>query len=73
MAEIFQAKLRNVGNSLGIIIPNEILSQLGYSKGDMVHITIPALKMKSRNKLLKDIAGSDYGKKGFERDKRDRF
>ena len=40
MAEVFEAKLRKIGNSLGVIIPSEIIDELGYHKGDVVHIDI---------------------------------
>lgn len=69
MSSTFEAKLRRIGNSLGIIIPSEILDELGYGQGDNVKVMIP-LKRKER---LLALAGMDEGKPRFRRDKRDRF
>ena len=73
MAEIFKAKLRKIGNSVGIIIPNDILHDIGVDKGDTINVTIPNLKIKSRNDQLLSLAGIDTGKPVFKRDKKDRF
>lgn len=32
-------KLRAVGNSVGVILPKEVLGQLNVSKGDVVYLT----------------------------------
>lgn len=73
MADVIEAKLRKVGNSLGIIIPNDILQQLGYAKGDIIHLAISPADIKIRNRDLLALAGIDKGKKPFRREKRDRF
>ena len=73
MTEVFETKLRKIGNSLGIIIPNEILRVLGYEKGDSIHVAIPLSDKKTRNKKLLLLAGIDKIKSEFKRDKKDRF
>jgi antitoxin component of MazEF toxin-antitoxin module len=73
MTELFKAKLRRVGNSTGIIIPNDILSKLGYSHGDVIHLAIPPTGIKNRNTRLLRLAGIDRDKPKFKRDKRDRY
>lgn len=69
MSSTFEAKLRRIGNSLGIIIPSEVLDELGYGQGDNVRVMIP-LKRKER---LMALAGMYVGKPRFKRDKRERF
>lgn len=32
-------KITQIGNSLGLILPREVLARLKLAKGDMVHIT----------------------------------
>lgn len=73
MSKIFEAKLRPVGNSLGVIVPNVIIRERGYKRGDMVHMVIPSHDREQRNDKLRKIAGIHSGKSGFERDKGDRF
>ena len=73
MAEVFEAKLRRIGNSLGIIIPNEIIRAGGYDNGDRIHVAIPHNNLAERNKLLLAIAGKYKGSGPFEREKEDRF
>jgi len=69
MSSTFEAKLRRIGNSLGIIIPSEVLDELGYGQGDNVKVIIP-LKRKER---LLALVGMYVGKPRFKRDKRERF
>ncbi|UCH87948.1 MAG: hypothetical protein JSV49_06670 [Thermoplasmata archaeon] len=73
MTEVFETKLRRVGNSLGVIIPNEIIVELGYSRGDVIPIAIPSLDVKNRNKQILALVGIDKRKRGFVREKRDRY
>ena len=73
MAEVFEAKLRRIGNSLGIIIPNEIIQAGGYDDGDTINVAIPYSNLAERNKLLLAIAGKYKGKEPFVRDKEDRY
>ena len=73
MAEVFEAKLRRVGNSLGIIIPKEVIMAAGYDDGDIFQVSIPSENFEERNRLMRSIAGMYRGKGGFEREKEDRF
>ncbi len=73
MAEIFKAKLRKVGNSIGIIIPNDILQDIGGNNGDIIHVAIPTSGLETRNSQLLALAGIDSRKPGFKRDKKDRY
>ncbi len=41
MTEVFEAKLRKVGNSLGVIIPSKIIEKMGFHKGDVIYVAIP--------------------------------
>ena len=73
MSELFEAKIRKIGNSLGVIIPAEILKDLHIDQGDSVSVCIPQIDIQTRNKRLRQIAGIDHGKPGFKREKEDRF
>lgn len=73
MVEIFKAKLRKIGNSVGIIIPKDILHDIGADKDDTIYVTVPNSKIETRNNQLLSLAGIDLGKPAFKRDKKDRF
>jgi len=73
MSEVFEAKLRKIGNSLGLIVPSHIIEELNFRKGDIVHVVIPPSIDVKRNKLLKSLAGLDKNKKSFKREKEDRY
>ena len=36
---MFALKLTRIGNSVGVILPKEALTQLGIDKGDIVYLT----------------------------------
>ena len=73
MTEVFEAKVRRVGNSLGIIIPKEVSEALRFGHGDTIHVAIPSADLKTRNKKLMALIGIDRGKAQFRRDKGDRY
>ena len=73
MSEVFEAKLRKIGNSLGIIVPAHIIEGLNFHKGDVVNVVIPPSETIKRNKLLKSLAGIDKNKTSFKREKEDRY
>lgn len=73
MSEVFEAKLRRIGNSLGIIIPNDLIQQLGFGDGDVIRVAIPGSDIRARNRKLLAFIGSERGKRPFRRDKEDRF
>ena len=74
MTNVFEAKVRRIGNSLGVIIPSEVLRQNGYGEGDTLKVAIPKHNLEERNRFMLSIAGK-YARKGgpFEREKEDRF
>ncbi len=73
MSEIFEAKLRSIGNSLGVIIPTEIIETLGCHRGDLIQMVIPSSDVKARNNKIRELAGSYRDKSGFHREKGDRY
>jgi antitoxin component of MazEF toxin-antitoxin module len=73
MSEMFEAKVRRLGNSLGIIIPNHLVQELGFGDGDIIQVAIPGMGMPSRNRKLSALIGVEKGKKRFKRDKGDRY
>ena len=73
MTEVFEAKLRKIGNSLGVIIPSEIIDELGYHNGDVVHIAIPPANGDKRNEQILNMAGIYKKKSPFKRDEGDRY
>lgn len=73
MSEVFEAKLRKIGNSLGVIIPSEIIEGMDFHQGDIIHVAIPPSDNEHRNEILIDLVGIDKKKPAFKREKRDRF
>lgn len=74
MVNVFDAKIRRIGNSLGVIIPKEVLTDNGYREGDEVKVALPRHDLAGRNRAIMRIAGKWAGKLGpFEREKEDRF
>ncbi len=73
MSDVFEAKLRKIGNSLGVIIPKELIDDLHFHQGDSISICIPASDIKTRNERIKLIAGKYSKTSGFKREKVDRF
>ncbi len=73
MSEVFEVKLRKIGNSMGVIIPAKIIEELHVEKGDFVSVCIPKSDIRKRNSRLSEIAGIDSGKAGFIREKEDRY
>jgi len=73
MPRIFQSRIRKIGNSLGLIIPGDVIRDQDIHKGDEINVMIPSLPMKDRNDRIRDIIGAYEGRPKFERDKGDRF
>lgn len=73
MIRVFEAKVRKIGNSLGVIIPSDIVEEMGFHKGDIINVAIPPSEREERNKLLRNLAGIDGEKPPFRRDKGDRY
>lgn len=73
MAVLFDAKLRRIGNSVGVIIPNKIIEAEGYRQGETIHVSLPAKGLAARNATLREMAGACKGKGGFQREEGDRY
>ena len=73
MAEVFEAKLRRIGNSLGIIIPKEIIETAGLKEGDIIQVSIISSHLENRGRILRSIAGTCKGAEPFKREKEDRY
>lgn len=73
MVEVFEARLRKIGNSLGILVPSNIIEELGFRKGDVIHVAIPPSETSKRNEILFELTGVDKKKTSFKREKEDRF
>jgi len=69
MAQVFKAKVRSIGSSAGIIIPQEILYAEGLAKGKEAEFVV----MHRNFKLLDELMGTMKGAKPFERDRSDRL
>jgi antitoxin component of MazEF toxin-antitoxin module len=70
MAELFKAKVRRVGSSLGILIPKETADKENIKEGEEIEVSL--LKRRNLAKLLK-LAGTAKGAEPFERDREDRL
>ena len=71
MAQVFEGKVRKLGNSMAVIIPKEVLSEAGVHEGDVLKLAIPVPVVKRRS-VWKKVAGIDAGLPPFAREKRDR-
>lgn len=70
MAELFKAKVRHVGSSLGILIPMGIIKKESIREGNEIEIAI----LKKDVKLLEEAFGSVKNPKfKFKRDTRNRI
>jgi antitoxin component of MazEF toxin-antitoxin module len=76
MSRVFQGKVRRVGNSLAVIVPKEILENIGAGEGDSVKLSIVSERNQSKKKEKKDVfeslAGVYSHSKPFTRDRTDR-
>ncbi len=70
MPETFETKIRKVGTSFGVLIPNEVIETQHLKEGEKVRIGV--LKERKIDEVLKAF-GSVKGAKPFERDKTNRF
>jgi len=69
MPELFKAKVRKVGTSLGILIPKEVIEKQKIKEGEEVEVGL--LKQRKLEEVLRSI-GTAKGTKPFERDRIDR-
>ena len=74
MSRVFQGKVRRVGNSLAVIIPKEVLEEIGADEGDNVKVSIVYRQDQTKKKrgILESVAGIYPNAKPFVRDRSDR-
>ena len=70
MSELFKAKVRKVGTSLGILIPKEVAEHESIKEGQEIELSI--LKQRKLEEVWK-LIGTAKGTKPFERDRTDRL
>lgn len=70
MSELFKAKVRKVGTSLGLLIPKEVAEQEKLKDGQEVEVSL--LKRRKLEEIWK-LIGTAKGAKPFERDRIDRL
>ena len=74
MSELFKAKVRKVGTSLGILIPKEIAQQEEIKEGQEIQLSLlKQRKLKEIEEMIEKMFGTAKGAKSFERDKVDRL
>ena len=71
MTQVFEGKVRRLGNSMAVIIPRNVLSEVGIHEGDVLKLAIP-VPIAKRMRIWKKVAGIDRGLSAFSRDKHDR-
>jgi antitoxin component of MazEF toxin-antitoxin module len=71
MAELFKAKVRKIGTSVGVLIPKQIIEAEGIKEGEVIEVSL--LRRKKLDVLLKKLMGSAKGAGPFERDREDRL
>ena len=70
MSELFKAKVRRVGTSLGVLIPKQIAKQERIKEGQEIELSL--LKRRKLEEVWK-LIGTAKGTKPFERDRIDRL
>lgn len=71
MAQVFEGKVRRLGNSMAVIIPSDVLSEAGVREGDVLKLVIP-VSIARRKEIWKKFAGIDAGLPPFSREGHDR-
>lgn len=70
MPEPFQAKLRRIGTSIGILLPSEQLTAIDSEVGDEIEVVL--LKHRKPKDIAQGFGAAKEFKKPFERDKKTR-
>ena len=70
MPELFKAKVRKVGTSLGVLIPKEIIKEEKIKEGQEIGVSL--LKQRRLEEVWK-LIGTAKDWKPFERDRTDRL
>ncbi|MBS3062353.1 MAG: hypothetical protein J4203_00640 [Candidatus Diapherotrites archaeon] len=69
MSQMFKAKIRRVGTSLGLLIPKDVVVEEDIQEGEQVDVgLLKAKRLESINKLF----GIAKGARSFKRDKSNR-
>jgi antitoxin component of MazEF toxin-antitoxin module len=71
MAQIFEGKVRRLGNSMAVIIPRDVLLEASVHEGDVLKLAIP-VPVSKRKRIWKKFAGIDRGAPTFSRETHDR-
>ena len=71
MAQVFEGKVRKMGNSMAVIIPKDVLTEAGVREGDVLKLAIP-VSVTKRKRVWKRVAGIDAGLPPFSREEHDR-
>ena len=69
MVNLFNARVRNVGTSLGILIPKEVIKEEKITEGEEIEVSV----LKKNLALIKDSFGIAKGTSMFKREHRDRL
>jgi antitoxin component of MazEF toxin-antitoxin module len=70
MGEVFKAKVRRVGSSLGVLIPKEVAKKEKIHEGEEIEV---GLLKKKRLELIEKAFGIAKGTKPFARNRTDRI
>ncbi|MEK6891819.1 MAG: AbrB/MazE/SpoVT family DNA-binding domain-containing protein [Nanoarchaeota archaeon] len=70
MSELFKAKVRKVGTSLGVLIPKEVIEEEKIKEGEEIELN---LMKKRKLEEIEKMFGIAKGAKPFERDRIDRL
>ncbi len=70
--EIFKARLRRVGGSLGVLVPKDIVRKAHANEGDTIEFAV-FHSGKANSRKLGRLAGSFPELKRFHREREDRF
>ena len=73
MSQVFKAKIRKIGNSLGVLIPADVIEELHVDPGDEVSISLYSEDLDLRNERMMKMIGKYKGKGPFVREKEDRY
>ncbi len=74
MPELFKAKLRKVGTSIGVLIPKGITQQEKLKIGEEVELSLhKRRRLKEVEAMIDKMFGTAKGAKPFERDRTDRL
>ena len=70
MSDLFKAKVRKVGTSLGVLIPKEVIEEEKIKEGQEIELN---LMKKRKLEEIEKMFGIAKGAKPFERDRTDRM